>query len=86
MRDAQQQAGAFFALRVRATEPYRMDGDASRLVVAQLSVGDATFWVQHDSETKAGAGGARRIRLILSMAGPDNFFARSVAGGRNSGS
>jgi PhnB protein len=80
VRDAEQ-AVAFYAAAFGATELYRLDGDSGRIEVAQLSIGGATFWVQRDSETMPEAGGPRRVRLILSVDDPDQFFAQSVAAG-----
>jgi len=49
VRDAQQAVG-FYAAAFGATELYRLDGDAGRIEIAQLSIGGATFWVQHDPD------------------------------------
>jgi PhnB protein len=80
VRDAQQ-AVAFYAAAFGATELYRLDGDAGRIEVAQLSIGAATFWVQHDPETTPEVHSPRPVRLILSVDDPDRFFAQSVAAG-----
>jgi PhnB protein len=94
VRDAQQ-AVAFYAAAFGATELYRLDGDAGRIEVAQLSVGSATFWVQHDPDAspeshartpESRASGSdvsvpRPVRLILSVDDPDKFFAQAVAAG-----
>ena len=94
VRDARQ-ALAFYAAAFGAIEVYRLDGDGGRVEVAQLSIGGATFWVQHDpdaspetytSSPKANASdpevpAAIPVRLILSVDDPDQFFAQSVAAG-----
>ena len=89
VRDARQ-ALAFYAAAFGAIEVYRLDGDGGRVEVAQLSIGGATFWVQHDPDAspKVHVGGpspevpaATSVRLILSVDDPDQFFAQSVAAG-----
>jgi PhnB protein len=96
VRDAQQ-AVAFYAAAFGATELYRLDGDNGRIEVAQLSIGGATLWVQHDPSASPEAHVGRassevavrlpetpavtRVRLILSVDDPDKFFAQSVAAG-----
>lgn len=87
VRDAQQ-ALAFYAAAFGATELYRLDGDGSSVEVAQLSIGGATFWVQHDPDASPEVRGPSpevprpsAVRLILSVDDPDKFFAQSVAAG-----
>jgi PhnB protein len=80
VRDAQQ-AVAFYAAAFGATELYRLDGDNGRIEVAQLSIGGAPFWVQHDPAASPGAGGPRPVRLILSVDDPDAVFTQAIAAG-----
>jgi PhnB protein len=63
-----------------AVERYRLEDDG-RVVVAQLRVGGATFWVQEDVDGSPKPGGARPIRIILSVDDPDALFERAVAAG-----
>ncbi len=83
MRDAQQ-AVAYYTAAFGATEAYRLDGDGGRVEVAQLSIGGALFWVQHDPETSPDARGAGPVRMILSVDDPDAVFAQAVAAGATS--
>lgn len=78
VRDAAR-AVEFYAAAFGAVESYRLDGADGRVVVAQLSVGAAVFWVQ--DEPDAAAGGARPVRMILSVPDPDAAFGRAVAAG-----
>ena len=71
----------YYKRTLGAVEAYRLDGDDGRVAVAQLQVGGATFWVQEDPEVSAESGGARPIRIILTVDDPDAFFERAVAGG-----
>jgi PhnB protein len=64
-----------------AVERYRLVDDDGRVVVAQLQVGGAAFWVQEDVDGSPKAGGARPIRIILSVDDPDALFERAVAAG-----
>lgn len=70
----------FYQAAFGATEVYRLDGDGGILEVAQLSIGDAAFWVQHDVEAVPSPG-AGSIRLIVSVHDPDSVFQQAVAAG-----
>jgi PhnB protein len=63
-----------------AVERYRLEHDG-RVVVAQLQVGGAAFWVQEDVDDSPKPGSARPIRIILSVDDPDALFERAVAAG-----
>jgi PhnB protein len=63
-----------------AVERYRLEHDG-RVVVAQLQVGGAAFWVQEDVDGSPKPGGVRPIRIILSVDDPDALFERAVAAG-----
>ena len=85
-----QQAVAFYAAAFGASEVYRLEGDGGRIEVAQLSIGGALFWVQHDPDAtrEPHADGpkpaATPVRLILSVDDPDQVFAQSIAAGATS--
>jgi PhnB protein len=52
------------------------------VVVAQLSIGGADFWVQQDGETDPHALGDRSpVRMILTVEDPDAVFAQAVGAG-----
>lgn len=71
----------FYTAAFGAVESYRLDGEDGTIAVAQLSIGDAAFWVQHTIDTSPGARGEPPVRLILSVDDPDAVFAQAVAAG-----
>ncbi len=65
-----------------AVESDRLENEPGRVAVAQLAVGGARFWVQHDPESSPAAlGGRSPVRMILTVDDPDAVFARAVAAG-----
>ena len=65
-----------------AAESDRLEDEPGRVVVAQLAIDGARFWVQHDPESSPAAlGGRSPIRMILTVADPDAVFARAIAAG-----
>jgi PhnB protein len=68
-----------------AVEVERLDDEKGNVVVAQLSIGGAIVWVQHDSESSPVAlGGRSPVRMILTVDDPDSFFAQALAAGATS--
>jgi len=79
-----QEAIDFYKAAFGATELFRIDA-ASGAVVAQLSVGVATFWVadespEHSNFSPESLGGAT-ARMVMVVDDPDAAFARGVAAG-----
>ena len=65
-----------------AVELERLEDEAGRVVVAQLTIGGADFWVQEDPETDPHALGDRSpVRMILTVEDHDSVFARAVRAG-----
>ena len=65
-----------------AVESDRLESEPGGVAVAQLAVGGARFWVQHDPESSPAAlGGRSPVRMILTVDDPDAVFARAVAAG-----
>ncbi len=65
-----------------AIELERLEDEAGSVVVAQLSIGGADFWVQQDEETDPHALGDRSpVRMILTVEDPDAVFAQAVGAG-----
>jgi PhnB protein len=77
---------AFYEAAFGAVVEYRVGGtDDDEAVVAQLSVGDAGFWVADESPdhglfSPESVGGAT-TRLLLVLDDPDTVVARAVAAG-----
>jgi PhnB protein len=64
-----------------AVEAYRLEDDAGRIVVAQLKVAGAPFWVQEDTEAEPASGVEGSVRMILTVADPDASLERALAAG-----
>jgi PhnB protein len=76
----------FYKAAFGALELHRVGGtDGHESVVAQLAVGDATFWI-HDESPEHGnlspeAAAGTTVRLLLVVDDPHAVFARAVAAG-----
>jgi PhnB protein len=76
----------FYKTAFGAVEDYRVGGtDAHEPVVAQLSVGDASFWVAdespaHGNFSPESLGGAT-VRMLLIVDDPEAAVARAAAAG-----
>jgi PhnB protein len=72
----------FYAAAFGAVVDYRV-GDAS--IVAQMSVGDATFWVSDESPEHGNFSpetvGGGTCRMLLIVEDPDAVVARAIAAG-----
>jgi len=77
-------AVSFYKSAFGATEEYRLEIPGGGLVV-RLAVEGATFWVSgepgnHDSAIPESVGG-NTVRMILTVADPDSFFAKALKAG-----
>jgi PhnB protein len=61
-------------------ELYRLEDDSGRVVVAQLAIGPAEFWIQDDLDSTAGLVQGS-IRMILTVEDPDAVFSRALTAG-----
>jgi PhnB protein len=76
------QAVDYYKTAFGAVEVERLEDEPGSVVVAQLSIGGATFWVQHDADSSPEAlGGRLPVRMILTVNDPDAVFARAVTAG-----
>jgi PhnB protein len=76
----------FYKAAFGATEVYRVGGtDDNPDVVAQLSVGDASFWVSDESPPHANFSpesvGGGTVRMLLIVDDPDSAVERAKAAG-----
>ena len=62
-------------------ERYRLEDDAGKVVVAQLAIEGADFWLQEDAGSSPEALGGLSVRMILTVDNPDLVFERAVAAG-----
>ncbi|HEX6554848.1 MAG TPA: VOC family protein [Ktedonobacteraceae bacterium] len=60
----------------------RLEEEPGSLVVAHLSIGEATFWVQQDADASPQAlDGRSPVRMILTVNDPDAVFEQAIAAG-----
>jgi PhnB protein len=71
----------FYTTSFGAVELERLEDDAGHVVVAQLSLGGARFWVQKDLDSSPAALGGISVRMIVTVGDPDQSFQRAVAAG-----
>lgn len=71
----------FYTTSFGAAELERLEDDAGRVVVAQLALDGARFWLQMDVESSPAALGGISVRMIVVVADPDRLFERAVAAG-----
>jgi len=71
----------FYTAAFGAVELYRLEDDAGKVVVAQLAIDGADFWLQDDVESSPDASGRLSVRMILTVEDPDSVFERAVAAG-----
>ena len=74
----------FYKAAFGALEVFRVDNDKGE-VVAQLSVGDAEFWLADESPEHANFSpeslGGGSVRMLLIVPDPDAAFDKAVAAG-----
>lgn len=75
-----QEAVDFYRSALGAVEVDRLE-DHGRVVVAQLSLAGAAFWVQGDPDASPDAPGVGTVRMILSVEDPGSVFDRAVVAG-----
>lgn len=78
------QAIEFYKAAFGARELFRVDGEGGA-VVAQLSVGEADFWLadespEHFNLSPQSLGGST-VRMVMTLNDPDAVFQRAVAAG-----
>lgn len=72
---------AYYRAAFGAIELERLEDEAGDVVVAQLSIGGAEFWVQTDAANSPEAFDGRAVRMILTVDDPDSVFASAVTAG-----
>jgi PhnB protein len=75
------EALAFYQAAFRATELERLDDETGEVVVAQLSIEGADFWIQTDAASSPEALHGSSVRMILTVDDPDSVFADAVTAG-----
>ncbi len=64
-----------------AVEQYRLEDDEGSVVVAQLAIGGADFWLQEDVDSSPEFQDRRSVRMILTIDDPDAVFEQAIAAG-----
>lgn len=74
-------AVGYYQAAFGAVERYRLEDDDGRIVVAQLAIECADFWLQEDPDSNPEALDDRSVRMILTVDDPDTLFTQAVAAG-----
>ncbi|GHO96539.1 hypothetical protein KSF_065870 [Reticulibacter mediterranei] len=64
-----------------AVERYRLEDDMGKVVVAQLAIEGADFWLQEDIDSSPESSSHQSIRMILTVNDPDAVFEQAIAAG-----
>jgi PhnB protein len=64
-----------------AVEQYRLEDDEGSVVVAQLAIEGADFWLQQDVDSSPASLDRQSVRMILTVADPDAVFEQAIAAG-----
>lgn len=70
----------FYQMGFGAEEVYRL-GEGDTVVISQLSVDGAVFWIQEDSASSPEVLGQGSVRMILTVDDPDAMFEKAVSAG-----
>ncbi len=74
------EALAFYRVAFGAVDVEKHEADGV-VQVAQLFIGGADFWIQHDPDVLPESVDAGSVRMILAVDHPDAVFARAVEAG-----
>jgi PhnB protein len=75
------EAVGYYRAAFGAVERYRLVDDAGEVIVAQLSVGQADFWLQEDADSSPESVDRRSVRMVLTVDDPDSMFEQAIAAG-----
>jgi PhnB protein len=64
-----------------AVERYRLEDDEGSVVVAQLAIGGADFWLQEDVDSSPEFQDRQSVHMILTVDDPDAVFEQAIAAG-----
>jgi PhnB protein len=71
----------FYKMAFSAIELYRLEEEAGKLAVAQLSIKGADFWIQDEPDSNPESVDRRYVRMILTVKDPDSVFNQALAAG-----
>lgn len=75
------EAVAYYKAAFGAVERYRLEDEAGKVIVAQLAIGEADFWLQDDIDSSPEPLGRQSVRMILTVDDPDTLFEQTIAAG-----
>ena len=75
------EAVGYYKAAFGAVERYRLEDDAGKVVVAQLAIDGADFWLQEDVDSSPESVDRRSVRMILTVDDPDSVFDQAIAAG-----
>jgi len=64
-----------------AVERYRLEDEDGKVVVAQLAIEGAVFWLQEDLDSSPASQDRQSVRMVLTVEDPDTVFAQAIAAG-----
>src|SRR5579859_8149214 len=64
-----------------AVELYRLEDDKGLVVVTQLAIEGADFWLQEDVDSSPESLDHRSVRMILTVDNPDSVFDQAITAG-----
>jgi PhnB protein len=64
-----------------AVERYRLEDEMGKVVVAQLAIEGADFWLQEDIDSSPESLDRRSVRMMLTVDNPDAVFEQAIAAG-----
>jgi PhnB protein len=64
-----------------AVERYHLEDDVGKIVIAQLTIEGADFWLQEDIEFSPESLDRQSVRMILTVDDPDAVFEQAIAAG-----
>jgi PhnB protein len=75
------EAVGYYQAAFGAVERYRLEDDEGSVVVAQLAIEGADFWLEEDVDSSPESQDRRSVRMILTVADPDAVFAQAITAG-----
>jgi len=74
-------AVSYYQAAFGAVERYRLEDDEGSILVAQLSIEGADFWLQEDSDSSPESLDRQSVRMILTVNDPDAVFEQAINAG-----
>ncbi len=71
----------YYKAAFSAVEQYRLEDDGGKIVVAQLVIEGADFWLQEDIDSSPESLDRQSVRMILTVDDPDAVFEQALAAG-----